>query len=68
MGKLDPAWLKALADLFINLSAGWFGAVIIVPNFWPPTKFANFLFLTYDLIAGILFLVVAIRLRKLSEK
>jgi hypothetical protein len=44
-------WLKALSGLFINLSAGWFAAVVIVPNFSPlnilTTLVLIFLLLTY---------------------
>lgn len=58
-------WNNTLADLLINLSAGWFGAVFIIP------AFSNFTFqsvplLTIDFLLGILFLRLAYKLR-LSE-
>lgn len=31
MRILDPLFLITLSDLFINLSAGWFGAAAIIP-------------------------------------
>lgn len=31
MVKLDPVLLLILSDLFVNLSAAWFGAAFIVP-------------------------------------
>lgn len=68
MSKRDPVWLLALADVFINLSAGWFGVVVIIPNFWPPANWENILLLIYDLIAGILFLIWAVKLRRLVKK
>lgn len=58
---------SVLADFSINLAAGWFGAVIIVPNFsginWP----YNILILTADVLAGIFSLVIAIELRKFGR-
>ncbi|HCR35840.1 hypothetical protein A2130_04570 [Candidatus Woesebacteria bacterium GWC2_33_12] len=27
-------FLTTLSDLFVNLSAGWFGAILILPSFW----------------------------------
>ncbi len=67
--KIEPIWFGVLADLLINLSAGWFGAVVIVPNFsglwWP----YNLVVLTGDVLSGTLSLVIAFRLRKwLKEK
>lgn len=48
--------LKALSGLSINLSAGWFGAILIVPNFSPIKTSADFLTLIYDFIFGTIFL------------
>lgn len=33
--KDRQAVIKSLSALSINLSAGWFGVVVIAPNFWP---------------------------------
>ena len=60
-------FFSVLADFFINLAAGWFGALIIVPNFaginWP----YNIFILTADVLAAIFSLVIAIKLRKFSK-
>lgn len=67
--KIELIWFGVLADLLINLSAGWFGAAFIVPNFsglwWP----YNLVVLTGDILVGIVSLVAAFKLRKwLKEK
>ena len=31
---LKPNFLLTLSDLFTNLSAGWFGAILILPGIW----------------------------------
>ena len=61
-------WLIGVSDLFINLSAGWFGAVFIIPVFSNSSLIYNLPILTGDLIMGILFLVSAIELRKKGNK
>lgn len=66
--KIDLNWFEILSDLFINLSAGWFGAVIIVPNFAGLNRSLNFLVLTVDVIFGMFFLVLAFRFKKLSKR
>lgn len=60
-------WLDGIADLFINLSAGWFGAVFIVPVFSDSGLIFSLPVLTGDLVMGILFLVSAIELRKIKK-
>jgi len=66
--KFDPAWFEIFSELLINLSAGWFGAAFIVPNFAGLTKPTNFWILTANIIFSILCLVLAFRLRKLSRE
>ena len=56
-------WNSLLADLMINIAAGWFGAVFIVPNFSKETGFAKWGMLTVDMIMGILSLWLAFKLR-----
>lgn len=58
------AWGKALSGLTINLSAGWFGAVLILPNFSPVQSLADFGVLTYNLVFGSIFLVLTVLLEK----
>lgn len=68
MGKhLTRPWFKALAALSINLSAGWFAAVLIVPNFSSLQNLADFGILTYDLFLGILFLRFTVKIEEVLE-
>ena len=58
-------WLKALSGLCQNLSAGWFGVVLIAPNFsekpdWPWR-------LTINLFLGILLLVFSVIFDKFHQ-
>lgn len=68
MIKLPRPWLKALSSLSINISAAWFGVVIIAPNFLPLEGLKSLLLLTADVSAGILFLIVTVRLERRLEK
>ena len=54
----------ALAALAVNLSAGWFGLVFIVPNFLPISGVRELWLLTVDLLAGTLFLWISFRLER----
>lgn len=54
--------LNILSQLFTNLAAGWFGVVLIAPGITKLDKFDDILWLTKNLLFGILSLVVAIRL------
>ncbi|MDZ7586663.1 MAG: hypothetical protein U0946_02820 [Patescibacteria group bacterium] len=58
-------WNSILADLLVNLSAGWLGAVLIVPNFSKETGLRKLWVLTGDLVMGILSLLLAFKLRNL---
>lgn len=64
----DSDWLEAISDLLINMAAGWFGAVIIVPNFGGLGDIRSVLLLTEDLTVGIVSLVFAVRLKKLAKR
>lgn len=64
MSQDKNLWLNGISDLLINLSAGWFGAVFIVPVFSDSSLIISLPILTGDLTMGILFLVSAIELRK----
>lgn len=59
-------WLNDIADLFINLSAGWFGAAFIISAFNENIGNLNFGLLILNGGFGILFLLVAHMLRKKS--
>lgn len=67
MIRLPKYWLKALSALSINISAAWFGVVIIAPNFWPLVGFKPLLLLTADIFAGTVFLIVTVRLERRLE-
>lgn len=60
----QKAAIRTLAALAVNLSAGWFGLVLIVPNFWPVSGFRELWLLTVDLMAGILFLWISYQLER----
>ncbi|MBI5356603.1 hypothetical protein HZB78_03245 [Candidatus Collierbacteria bacterium] len=64
----DADWLEGIADLLINLTAGWFGAIFIVPNFSGLPYPLNILVLTQDLIVGIVTLIAAVKLKRLSRR
>lgn len=61
---LDPVLLVTLSDLLLNLSAGWFGATLIVIPGLKEAKLNRFL-LTINIGSGSLTLLVAYLLRKL---
>ena len=68
VASMNSAVISSIADLFINLSAGWFGAVFIVPVFSDASLIFSLPVLTGDLVMGIVFLVSAIELRRIARK
>ncbi len=58
------AWLSALSGLTINLSSGWFGAIVILPNFSPVKTLADFWVLLYNVVFGSIFLVVTVLIER----
>lgn len=67
MQKFDTEWFSIFSDLSVNLAAGWLGVAFIVPNFSGIRSPFNFLVLTGDILIAILFLVTALKLKKLSK-
>jgi hypothetical protein len=57
---VDNVLLQTTADLFINLSAGWFGIAFIVPK----KKKVHLRVLTVNILYGIFCLVVSFFIRK----
>jgi hypothetical protein len=55
-------WLQAISELFINLSAGWFGAAIIFPITSNKRKIKK-LALILNIFFGIFALVIAVVIR-----
>lgn len=68
MRKLDPVLLLTIADIFTDLSAGWFGAVLILPIFTRIDSPPNILLLSGDFGAGIISLLTAYKLRKMQKR
>lgn len=66
MNRWKIAWLKTLSALTVNLSAGWFAAVIIIPNLSIINGLDNLAVLIYDLVFGSIFLLLGAWLEKKS--
>lgn len=58
--RLTPAWARAFAGLFINLSAAWFATIFIAPSFHIPLPT-----LTLNTTYGIVYLVLSVECEKL---
>jgi hypothetical protein len=67
MNRWKIAWLKTLSALTVNLSAGWFAVLVIVPNFAHVGNWDNLIVLFYDLMFGTIFLVSSVWLEKISQ-
>lgn len=63
---LDPQWVVVLSDLFTNLSAGWFGAALIVPATSKRQGSVKLGLLISNIGLGILFLAFAYQLRRFA--
>jgi len=65
---LPMTWKKSfytsLSNLIINLSSGWFGAIIIVPNFSPIKNYSDLFVLGYDILFGSLFFSLSVYIGK----
>jgi hypothetical protein len=66
--KSNCVFFSVVGDLFINLSAGWFGAAFIVPAISQKPILINFAILTVDFILGMVFLVIAFKIKERGEK
>jgi hypothetical protein len=62
--KVSSSWSNIVSDLFVNLSAGWFGAAFILPSVSENMARIDFRILTGDIILGILSLILAKVFRK----
>jgi len=56
-------WIQGLSDLFINLSAGWFGAALILPLATPKRSKFRFKTLTINITCGILAYIIGVLLK-----
>lgn len=62
---LSPPWIKTLSGLFVNLSAAWFATIFIIPAF---SQRSDWLFvLTVNLMYGIVYLLLSVKLEELLE-
>lgn len=60
----DPLLLSILSELFVNLSAGYFGVAFITPSFSRKRKWARIGVLFNYVVYGMLLLVMAFVFRK----
>jgi hypothetical protein len=67
MKRIDSVLLMIFSEFLVNLSAGWFGAALVVPIFSVTSSF-NLYILTADILAGILSLMIAYKLRRFSKE
>ncbi len=65
--RIDPVWFTLLSELFVNLSAGWFGAAFVVPAITEQPLSWDLSVLTIDVCLGMLFLVFAFQFRKAGK-
>lgn len=63
-----PDVLSIFSQLFINLSAGWFGVVLIIPGITSLNSLSDILWLFKNLLFGILAVWVAIILHRKAKK
>lgn len=59
MNKTHRGFLKALSAVLANLSGAWFALAFITPNFSNILDKEAIIVLTFDIIFGIVFLVLA---------
>lgn len=60
---LDPALLTAIGDVFLNLSAGWFGAAVIIPGTGERDPKVNAIYIVLNIGFGLAALAFGYRLR-----
>lgn len=63
---VDPIFLAAIGDVFLNLAAGWFGATIIIPGTYPRGERAEIIFIIANVLAGVASLARGYQLRILG--
>lgn len=75
--KSDKTWykfvsrktsLEVLASVFINLTSGWFGILLVTPGFFGMSNFLEFLrLLTLNIPFGIVGLLISLWLSEKSK-
>lgn len=63
---IDPALLAAVGDVFLNLSAGWFGAAIIIRSGYPRGSQASIVYFLSNILFGTVALAIGYQLRILG--
>lgn len=63
MEAVNPVLRSVISDLFINISAGWVGAIVITPNFSDAKGLKKWFVLTGNLLGVIVSLLIAFSLR-----
>ncbi len=58
--RLSPSWFRILSGLCVNLSAGWFAAILIIPSFSNRPDWLRIL--TGNLVFAIVYLYIAVKL------
>lgn len=62
--KIDPVFLNVISDLFINLSAGWIGAAVVLPSQLMKQKRKKWWSLSVNIVCAILSIVAAYQLKR----
>ena len=57
-------WSLIFSDLLVNLAAGWFGAILIVPNYSSARGKTKIIVLISDFVSAILCLAIAFLLKR----
>lgn len=65
--KDKVAWFKTFSGICGNLSAGWFGFILIAPGFLPPQNFVDWFVLTKSVAFGIVFMFLVYKLERMSK-
>lgn len=61
---MDLYYLAAFSEWLINLSAGWFASVFVIPAFVSRSKKVSLWLLTANIILAILSLLAAIEVKR----
>lgn len=67
MRRLPRPLLKTLSGLFINISAAWFIVSFVGPNISFPKSEREFLVLTWQIVLGIVFMLLSLWCEKELE-
>ena len=68
MRQLDPIWAAILGDLFVNLSAGWYGLVFITPSFASFQSTGGILLLLTYAVFGTVSLLASYKCKQITQE